>query len=217
MKYHGAWFAAAIAGLIPAGALPAAAETIAVFTKSAGNPISRAVRAGAEAVAKANGVTVFHYIQTSADNIPQPPALVDEALSAKRDALVFTPVDVKAMVPSVQKVNAANVPLVNVSDRLSGGTAVAFIGTDDYGIALETARTLLKAMGGKGNLVVLEGPDTIPSAVARLRGFKDALKEFPNVKVILSKNSLYARPPSAELFKTMLKLNPPPQVDGILA
>ena len=151
MKYHGAWFAAAIAGQIPAGALPAAAETIAVFTKSAGNPISRAVRAGAEAVAKANGVTVFHYIPTSADNVPQQAALVDEALSAKRDALVFTPVDVKAMVPSV-KGQRGNIPLVNVSDRLAGGTAVAFIGTDDYGIALETARTLLKAMGGKGNV-----------------------------------------------------------------
>jgi ribose transport system substrate-binding protein len=217
MKYHGAWFAAAIAGLIPAGALPASAETIAVFTKSAGNPISRAVRAGAEAVAKANGVTVFHYIPTSGDNVPQQTALVDEALSAKRDALVFTPVDVKAMVPSVQKVNAANIPLVNVSDRLAGGTAVAFIGTDDYGIALETARTLLKAMGGKGNVLVLEGPDTIPTAAARLRGFKDALKEFPDVKVVLSKNAMYARPAAADLLKAMLKVNPPPQVDGILA
>ena len=217
MKYHGAWFAAAIAGLIPAGVLPAAAETIAVFTKSAGNPISRAVRAGAEAVAKANGVTVFHYIPTSADNVPQQTALVDEALSAKRDALVFTPVDVKAMVPSVQKVNAANIPLVNVSDRLAGGSAVAFIGTDDYGIALETARTLLKAMGGKGNVLVLEGPDTIPTAAARLRGFKDALKEFPDVKVVLSKNAMYARPAAADLLKAMLKVNPPPQVDGILA
>jgi ribose transport system substrate-binding protein len=162
-------------------------------------------------------VTVFHYIPTSADNVPQQTALVDEALSAKRDALVFTPVDVKAMVPSVQKVNAANIPLVNVSDRLAGGTAVAFIGTDDYGIALETARTLLKAMGGKGNVLVLEGPDTIPTAAARLRGFKDALKEFPDVKVVLSKNAMYARPAAADLLKAMLKVNPPPQVDGILA
>src|SRR6185312_15354322 len=76
-----------------------------------------------------------------------------------------------------QKGNAANIPLVNVSDRLAGGNAVAFIGTDDYGIALETARTLFKAMGGKGNVLVLEGPDTIPTAAARLRGFKDAFKE----------------------------------------
>jgi ribose transport system substrate-binding protein len=168
-------------------------------------------------VAKANGVTVFHYIPTSADNVPQQTALVDEALSAKRDAFVFTPVDVKAMVAPVQKVNAANIPLVNVSDRLAGGTAVAFIGTDDYGIALETARTLLKAMGGKGNVLVLEGPDTIPTAAARLRGFKDALKEFPDVKVVLSKNAMYARPAAADLLKAMLKVNPPPQVDGILA
>jgi ribose transport system substrate-binding protein len=50
-----------------------------------------------------------------------------------------------------------------------------------------------------------------------LRGFRDALREFPNVKVILSKNTMYARPPAADLFKTMLKLNPPPQVDGVLA
>ena len=217
MKYHGAWLAAVITGLIPVGSLPAGAETIAVFTKSAGNPISRAVRAGAEAVAKAHGVTVFHYIPTSPDNVAQQTALVDEALGAKRDAIVFTPVDVKAMVPAVQKINAANIPLVNVSDRLTGGSAVAFIGTDDYSIALETARTLLKAMGGKGNVLVLEGPETIPTAAARLRGFKDALKEFPDVKVVLSKSGMYARPAAADLLKAMLKVNPPPQIDGVLA
>jgi ribose transport system substrate-binding protein len=217
MKHHNAWLAALIVGLTPLLPGAAAAETLAVFTKSAGNPIARAVRAGAEAVAKANGFTVFHYIPTSPDNVPQQTALVDEALKAQRDAIVFTPVDVKAMIPAVQRVNAANVPLVNVSDRLAGGSAVAFIGTDDYSIALETARTLLKAIGGKGNVVVLEGPETIPTAAGRLRGFKDALKEFPEVKVVLSKNAMYARPAALDLLKAMLKLNPPPQIDGILA
>jgi ribose transport system substrate-binding protein len=76
---------------------------------------------------------------------------------------------------------------------------------------------VLKAMGGKGNLVVLEGPDTVPSAVGRLRGFKDALKEFPDVKVVLSKNAMYARPPAADVLKAMLKANPAQQIDGVLA
>jgi ribose transport system substrate-binding protein len=208
---------ATIAILMPLGASSAAAETLAVFTKSAGNPIARAVRSGAEQIAKANGFTVFHYIPTSADNVPQQTALVDEALKANRDAYVFTPVDIKAMVPPVQKINAAGIPLVNVGDRLTGGTSVAFIGTDDYGIALATARTLLKAMDGKGNLVVLEGPPTIPTAATRLLGFKDALKEFPNVKVLMSKNANYARPVALDLFKSMLKLSSSPQVDGVLA
>jgi ribose transport system substrate-binding protein len=217
MKYQGAWFAAVITSQISFAGTAAVAETIGVFTKSAGNPIARTVRAGADAVAKANGITVFHYIPTSPDNVPQQTALVEEALRAKHDAVVFTPVDVKAMVTSVQKFNAAGVPVVNVSDRLTGGDAVAFVGTDDYSIALDTARTLLKAMGGKGNLVVIEGPDTIPTAVGRARGFKDALKEFPDVKLLLSKNAMYARPAASDLLKAMLKMNPPPQIDGILA
>lgn len=217
MKRQRLWIAAAITILAPLGPSSGGAETLAVFTKSAGNPIARATRAGAEQVAKANGFTIFHYIPTSPDNPRQQIALVDEALAAKRDAIVFTPVDVKALVAAVQKINAAGIPLVNVADRLAGGTSIAFIGTDDYSIALDTARTLLKAMDGKGNVVVLEGPDTIPTAAARLRGFKDALKDAPNVKVMLSKNALYARPPAAGLLKAMLKANPNMQVDGVLA
>jgi ribose transport system substrate-binding protein len=216
MKPHGAWLAAAITILIPLGLWPAEAETIGVFTKAMGNPIARAARAGAAAVANANGVTVLQYIPTSADNVTQQTFLVEDALRAKVDAIVFTPVDVKAMVPSVQKINAAGVPLVNISDRVAGGDAIAFVGTDDYSIALDTARSLLKAMGGKGNLLVLEGPDTLPTAVARLRGFKDALKEFPEIKVLLSKNAMYARPAAADLVKALLRTNSP-QVDGVLA
>src|SRR5262249_22085906 len=193
------WLAAVI--LVPFVGSPAAGETIGVFTKSAGNPIARAVRAGADAVAKANGITVTHYIPTSPDNVPQQQFLIEEGVRAKHDAVLLTPVDIKAMVPSVQKLNAAGIPVINVSDRLTGGDVVAFVGTDDYGIAIDTARTLLKAMGGKGNLIVLEGPDTVPTAVGRLRGFRDALKEFPEVKVVLSKNAMYARPAASDLLK----------------
>ena len=217
MKRHGVWFAAVISSLLPFGVSTTGADTLAVFTKSAGNPIARAARAGADAMAKMHGFTVFHYIPTSADNVPQQTFLVEEALRQRRDAFIFTPVDIKAMVPVIQKVNAANVPLVNVGDRLTGGTSVAFISNDDFSIAVDTARTLFKAMDGKGNLIILEGPDTIPTAAGRLRGFKEALKEFPNIKVVLSKNALYARPAAGDLLKAMLKLRPPPQIDGVLA
>ena len=217
MRYRGVVRGALAAAVIAGAPLTSAgAETIGVFTKSSGNPIARAVRAGAEAVAKANGVTVFHYIPTSPDNVAQQTALVDAALQAKHDAVVFTPVDAKALVPAVEKITAAGIPLVNVSDRLAGGGAVAFVGTDDYAIALATARTLLKAMGGKGNVVVLEGPDTIPTAVGRSRGFKDALKEYPEVKVLFSKSAMYARPAAVDLLKAALK-KPAPEIDGVLA
>jgi ribose transport system substrate-binding protein len=221
MRHHFAWldtaWLAAFMALMPMGASSQAAETIAVFTKSQGNPVAKAVRAGAQTVLRDAGYIVFNFIPTSPDNVRQQTALVDEAIRQKPAAIVFTPVDVKAMVASAQKVAAAGIPIVNITDRLAGGPAMPFAGTDDYGVAIETARTLLKAMGGKGNLVVLEGPPTIPTAAGRLKGFQAALTEFPNVKVVLSKNANYARPVASDLIKAMLKLNPAPQIDGVLA
>jgi ribose transport system substrate-binding protein len=216
MKRHASWLAAATT-ILMLGPSPGNAQqqTLAVFTKSLGNPVAKGTRSGVDNVAKANNIKVFHYIPTSADNAPQQTGLVEEALKQKPDAVLFTPVDVKALVPAATKITAAGIPLINVGDRLAGSTATAFVGTDDQGVALATARTLFQAMGGKGNLVILEGPPNIPTAPARLEGFKAALKEFPDIKVILSKNANYARPSASDLMKATLRSTP--QIDGILA
>jgi ribose transport system substrate-binding protein len=216
MRYCSAWLAAAMT-VLPFGATLNAAETVAVFTKAQGNPVAKAVRAGAQTVLRGAGYIVFNFIPTSPDNVRQQTALVDGAIQQKPAAIVFTPVDVKAMVAPAQKIAAAGIPVVNITDRLAGGPPMPFAGTDDYSVALDTARTLLKAMGGKGNLVVLEGPPAIPTAAGRKRGFDAALKEFPNVKVVLSKNANYARPTASDLIKSMLRLNPAPEIDGVLA
>jgi ribose transport system substrate-binding protein len=216
MTRHASWLAAATT-ILMLGPSPGNTQqqTLAVFTKSLGNPVAKGTRSGVDNVAKANNIKVFHYIPTSADNAPQQTGLVEEALKQKPDAVLFTPVDVKALVPAAAKVTAAGIPLINVGDRLAGGTATAFVGTDDQGVALATARTLFQAMGGKGNLVILEGPPNIPTAPARLEGFKAALKEFPDIKVVLSKNANYARPSASDLMKATLRSTP--QIDGVLA
>jgi ribose transport system substrate-binding protein len=190
-------------------------QTLAVFTKSLGNPVAKGTRSGVDNVAKANNVKVFHYIPTSADNAPQQAGLVDEALKEKPSAVLFTPVDIKALVPAAAKITAAGIPLVDVGDRLAGATISAFVSTDDQGIALATARKLFQTMGGKGNVVILEGPPNIPTAPLRLEGFKAALKEFPDIKVVVSRNANYARPAASDFMKATLRQNQ--QIDGILA
>ena len=70
-------------------------------------------------------------------------------------------------------------------------------------------------MGRKGNVVILEGPDNLPTSIARVKAYKDALKEFPGVKLVASKSANYARTPAAEVMKSLLRLHP--QIDGVLA
>ena len=213
MKYRGACVAAAIAVLNAAAPAPAA-ETVATFTRNPSNPILRGVRIGGEIAATTLGAQVVHFIPRS-EAPPEQLGLVDEVVRNKPDAIVLAPFDPKAMVSAVDRLNAAGIPVTNVNERLAGGSVVSYVGTDDYQLALTTARYLVKAMGGKGNVVILEGPDNLPTSVARVRAYKDALKEFPDVKLLASKSANYARTPAIEVMKSFLRLHP--QIDGVLA
>jgi ribose transport system substrate-binding protein len=213
-RRHAACFAAAIAVLNVSALLPAKGETIATFTRNPSNPILRGVRIGGETAARTLDAQIIHFIprnETPAEQL----GLVDEVVRAKPDAVVFAPFDPAAMVPAVDKLNAAGIPVTNVNERLAGGSVVAYVGTDDYQLALATARYLINAMGKKGNVVILEGPDNLPTSVERVKAYKDAVKEFPDVKLLASKSANYARTPAVEVMKSFLRLYP--QIDGVLA
>jgi ribose transport system substrate-binding protein len=207
--------AAVIAALAGAGPALAANETIAVFTKNQTNPYFQAVRVGAEAAAKTLGANVIQYIPTKPDSIPEQLSQVEDVIVKKPDAIVFIPVDSKALVPAVEKINAAGIPVTNITDRIAGGKLVAYVGADDYNIGLSTARALLKAIGGKGNVVILEGVKGSLTNSDRVRGFNDALKEFPNVKLLASQPGNYQRLQALQVMENLIQSFP--QIDGVLA
>ena len=142
MKYLLSNVTALMAAFFSATAL-ADGETIAVFTKNQTNPYFQAVRVGTETAAKTLRVKVIQYIPTKPDSIPEQLSQVEDVIVKKPDAIVFIPVDYKAMVPAVEKINAAGIPVVNITDRVASGKFVAFVGADDYSIGLATARALL--------------------------------------------------------------------------
>ena len=190
-------------------------ETIAVFTKNQTNPYFQAVRVGADAAAKALNVKTLHYIPTKPDSIPEQMSQIEDVVVKKPDAIVFTPVDYKALVPGVEKINAANIPVVNITDRSSAGKFVAFVGADDYSTALETARYLLKTLNGKGNFIILEGVKGALTNTDRVRGFNDALKENPGAKLLASQPGNYQRLQALQVTENLLQSHP--QIDGVLA
>ena len=214
MKYLLISVAAVVAAFFSASAL-ADGETIAVFTKNQTNPYFQAVRVGTETAAKTLRVKVIQYIPTKPDSIPEQLSQVEDVIVKKPDAIVFIPVDYKAMVPAVEKINAAGIPVVNITDRVASGKFVAFVGADDYSIGLATARALLKAIGGKGNVIILEGVKGTLTNTDRVRGFNDALKETPNVKLLASQPANYQRLQALQVMENLMQSFP--SIDGVLA
>ncbi len=206
---------AAAALAVSLGDARADGESIAVFTKNQTNPYFQTVRVGAETAARMLNVKVIQYVPTKPDSIPEQLSQVEDVIVKKPQAIVFIPVDYKAMVPAVEKMNAANIPVVNITDRIAAGNLVAYVGADDYNIGLATARHLLKAMGGKGNVIILEGVKGSLTNIDRVRGFTDALKEFPNVKLLASQPANYQRLQALQVMENLMQSHP--QIDGVLA
>jgi ribose transport system substrate-binding protein len=206
-----------IAWALSAAALPhgARAESIAVFTKNTSNPLSKAIRLGADFAARKLAIDVSHYVPTTPDDATEQAKLVDDAIAKKPDLIVFDPADNHKAVAAVEKMNAAEIPVIEITDRAEAGRFVSAVLPDDYQIGLAIARHLLKALDGKGSVVILEGIPTTTSSIERVRGFNDALKEFPDVMLLASKVGNYQRKPAQELMEGWIRQFP--HIDGVLA
>jgi ribose transport system substrate-binding protein len=190
-------------------------DQIAVFTKNQTNPYFQSVRLGAERAAADGDVSLVHYIPTRPDSIPEQMSEIEDAITKRVDAVVFIPVDSRAMVPGVRRMNAANIPVVNLIDPAEGGEFVSFVGCDEHDIALNTGRYLFRAMDGRGRVIVLEGVGGSVNSANRVRGFTDALDEFPGVTLLASQPANFQRLQALQVTENLLQGYS--EIDGVLA
>ena len=190
-------------------------QVVAVFTKNRTNPAYAAARIGAERAAARHGAQAVHYVPDKPDDIDEQAALVDRAIAERPDAVVFVPVHDTAMRESVRKMNAADIPIVNYLNRLEEGNFIAFVGADDYRIGCDIAEYLFRHIGGRGNLIILEGIAGAVTNRERLRGFHDTLRAWPDVCLVASRRGNYQREPVLQVMRELLPALP--GVDAILA
>jgi ribose transport system substrate-binding protein len=201
--------------LVCSCARKAEGDRIAVFTKNQTNPFFQTVRVGADNAARQMNASVTHYIPTQPDSIPEQLSQVESVIAKRPSAVVFVPVDSKAMVPGVQKLNAAGIPVVNIVDHSLGGEILSWIGADEYELALITGRYLLQKMNGQGNVVIIEGVGGSLGSAERVRGFQKALEEFPDVKMLASQPGNFQRLKALQVTENLLQAHP--VIDGIMA
>jgi ribose transport system substrate-binding protein len=213
MREARAWVAAGC--VLAFAATTAAAEpTIAVFTKNNTNPAYEAFRIAADKIGREAGARVIHFVPKQPDNVDEQKAMVAQALKDKPDVVVFIPVDDAAMVPEVQAINAAGIPIVNAANPLPG-RFVTYVGADDNEIGYREARYLFDTLGGKGKIVIIEGTPAAPTNRERLRGYQRALAEYPGITVLDSGIGNYQQPEAKRVMARFLAQHA--QIDAVLS
>lgn len=189
-------------------------KTIAVFTKNQTNPAYEAFRIAADQIARSTDTKVVHFVPKKPDDIDEQKAMVQQILKDRPDVVVFIPVDDVAMVDSVKEINAANIPIVLVSNPLPG-KFVTYVGADDFEIGYREARYLFEHLGGKGKIVIVEGTPAAPTNRERVRGYRKALAEFPGIELLGSGIGNYQQPDARKVMEKFLAEHP--RIDAVLS
>jgi ribose transport system substrate-binding protein len=189
-------------------------KTIAVFTKNMTNPAYEAFRIAADQIARSTDTKVVHFVPKQPDNVDEQKAMVQQILKDRPDAVIFIPVDDVAMIDSVREINAANIPIVLVSNPLPG-KFVTYVGADDFEIGYREARYLFEHLGGKGKIVIVEGTPAAPTNRERVRGYQKALAEFPGIELLGSGIGNYQQPDARKVMEKFLAEHP--RIDAVLS
>ena len=190
-------------------------KTIAVFTKNRSNPAYDAARLGADRTAARYGARTIHFVPVKPDDIEEQVALVDQAIAARPDAMIFVPVHLTALDAAVRRINAAGIPVVNYLNRLARGRFVSYVGSDDYQLARDVAARLFRHMGGKGDLLLMEGVAGAVTSRERVRGFLDAVKEWPGIRIVATRCGDYLEATARKVMGEFLAEGTP--IDGVLS
>jgi len=115
------------------------------------------------------------------------------------------PVDTAATGPMTKAVTAAKIPLVYVNrkpDNLPKG--VLYVGSDSIDAGQFVGEEVSKALGGKGNVVILMGELQNEAAIKRTEGTKKVLKKHPDIKIIREQTGNWQRTEGRTIMENWL-------------
>jgi inositol transport system substrate-binding protein len=131
---------------------------------------------------------------------------IENFLAQGMDAVVILPVDTAATGPMTKAVVKAGKPLVYVNRQPANlPKGVVYSGSKSIEAGIMNMEELGKAMGGKGNLVILMGELSNEAAIGRTDGIKKIVKEkFPDIKVVREQTGNWKREQGKTIMENWL-------------
>ncbi|MFA7496486.1 MAG: substrate-binding domain-containing protein [Acidithiobacillus sp.] len=173
---------------------------------SAMTPYFATIKSGAEAEAKKLGVTLL--VEDGNNNSITQSNQIDTLVARKVNLLLINPTDAKALVPAVEKANAAHIPVIYIDRKADGGHAIAYFASDNTAAGAQACRYLAEHLHGHGNLFMLLGISGASATNERTAGCNSVLKSYPNIKVVARQSGGFSREGGLSVMRDVLIAHP---------
>ncbi|MCG9896180.1 MAG: ABC transporter substrate-binding protein [Fimbriimonadaceae bacterium] len=128
------------------------------------------------------------------------------------DALVVLATESAPLTPIAKQIRDKGILLVSVDRGFTEPVAHAFVQGDNKAFGRMAAEYMAEKLGGKGDIVILEG---LPSTVNtdRVEAFRAEIAKSPNIRILESQPGNWNRQKSLEVMQVMLTKHP--KIDAI--
>lgn len=145
-------------------------------------------------------------------------ANIESFIARGCDGIIVSSLSGKAVYPAYHEVAGAQIPLVIAASGVpeeEGVPYTSYVATDEVSMGERAFDYIANKLGGKGNLVVLQGVPESTNSVLRTEGFSAQAPYWPNIKIVAEQSGQWLRLPARQVMANILQANP--QVDAVFA
>lgn len=92
------------------------------------------------------------------------------------DGLVIAPFDSNRLAPVIEQTVAAGIPVVAMDTPVNSDQLLSFVVFDNFSAGRKVGEWVVQKLGGKGKVLILDGPQDQQNAIDRRNGFLAGLK-----------------------------------------
>ncbi|MCU1544027.1 MAG: periplasmic binding protein/LacI transcriptional regulator [Microbacteriaceae bacterium] len=169
---------------------------------------------GMEAYAAANDITLVW--NSAGLDVNTQATQLDQFINQGVDAIVVVPVQADSLGPQVDAAIAADIPVVPVNASLDNDKVAGNVQPDDVAAGEQEAQMMVDELGGKGNVVILQGPLGQSGELNRQEGIENVLAKNPDIKVLAQDTANWKRDEAVNKVKNWISAFGD-DIDGVIA
>jgi ribose transport system substrate-binding protein len=198
------------AGSVAAGS---GAVTVGLSISTMDNPFFVALRDGAQAEAAIVGINLITV--DAQDDAAKQIAGVEDLIQKKVPVILLNPTDSDAVANVVKEATAAGIKVISLDRAVNGAAVASHIASDNVAGGKLAGEFLLKKLGGKGNLVELEGIPGSSAARERGEGFDSVIAGQSGAKLVAKQPANFDRAQGLTVMENVLQVNK--DIQGVFA
>ncbi|MGW1546447.1 ABC transporter permease/substrate-binding protein [Streptomyces sp. NPDC002346] len=177
------------------------------------NPFFVQMKAGAQAEAKHAGIDLT--VTDAQNDASQQANQLQNFTGEGVKSIIVNPVDSDAVGPAVRAANKADIPVIAADRGVNKADTATLVASDNVAGGRLAAKALAEKLGGKGDIVVLQGTAGTSASRERGQGFTEGIKAYPGIKVVASQPADFDRTKGLDVMTNLLQSHP--EVTGVFA